>query len=211
MQASPLRWFVVRVFILLPVMFTAWYFMGSLLASTCALLTEGTFALLEPGLFAEFKANGALLEVITRIPLSAIGPAYATTPGIVVFETRPMLFGYGTPFFLALFFAAPRGWGKEPWQLVVAILALVAIQLWGLVFDTYKNLLFTFGPGVAARLEMGLYARNFIAYGYQLGTLILPVIGPVALWFGLFNRHWRKLVGQQEDSPQGPRHSLRRR
>lgn len=212
MQASPLRAFVIRVFLLLPVMFAAWYFLGSLLANICALLCRGLFALLEPGLFAEIKAVGATLEVVTHIPVSDIAPAYAGMSGYIAFDTQPMLFGYGTPFFLSLFFAAPRAWGKQPWQLVVAITALVAIQLWGLAFDIYRNILFSFGPTVAAHLEMGLYARSFVAYGYQLGTLILPVIGPVGLWLGVFNQHWRKLVGQQPDAtPRPPTHSLKRR
>jgi len=211
MAPSPLRSFIIRVFLLLPVMFAAWFFLGSLLATTCSWLARGLFAVLEPGLLDNFKPDGVTLEVVTRIPVSTLGGAYASMKGTLAFDTRPMLFGYGTPFFLALFFAAPRAWGKQPWQLVVAILALVAIQLWGLAFDIYKNILFSFGPGVAATLEMGLYARSFVAYGYQLGTLILPVIGPVALWFGLFNQHWRKLVGQQPRSNRGPRHSLKQR
>ena len=209
MQAEPLRPYIIRVFLLLPLMYAGWYYCGSLLANILAPLLHQTLSLITPGVFAPFKALAANIEVNTVIPVADLGGPYTNASGELAFDTNPMVFGYGLPFFLALFFAAPKSWDKALWKLIVGLLVMLAVQLWGASFDTFKTLLFSYGPTVAAHLDMSMTAKTFIAYGYQLGTLILPVIAPVALWFGLFNDSWRQLAGEAPPAPpEKPRNSF---
>jgi hypothetical protein len=73
------------------------------------------------------------------------------------------------------------------WKLPLGALLLFIPQVFGVVMD-FLNTFVTRVPA-AQVVAAGLFSwkRELIAFGYQLGALILPVVTPVVLWV-LMNR-----------------------
>jgi hypothetical protein len=69
------------------------------------------------------------------------------------------------------------------------VIILLVPQLWGVCFDFMLNTI-TQVPR-AALLDLNLFGwkRELIGLGYQLGSLILPIVTPVVLWV-LMNRNF---------------------
>ena len=94
-----------------------------------------------------------------------------------------MLYSYGLPLFAALLLESGETgrWRK----LLLGTLVLVPFQAWGICFDLLKQVAITAGPGVAAETGYSSWQRENIALGYQMGTLMLPTVAPIALWLAL--------------------------
>ena len=102
---------------------------------------------------------------------------------VMVAEANPLLYSYGLPLFAALLLAS--GEAKRWRKLMLGALVLIPFQAWGICFDLLKQVAITAGPVVAAQTGFSAWQRESIAVGYQLGTLILPTVSPVALWLAL--------------------------
>ena len=104
-------------------------------------------------------------------------------------EVASATYTYGIALFLALSLAA-RGWRKP--KLVLAGIAIVWLSsAWGIGFDALRQL--STSRELASHVVLGTAARTFIAFGYQVGSLLLPTLLPIALWLGLNPEVWRKV------------------
>jgi hypothetical protein len=58
----------------------------------------------------------------------------------------------------------------------------------GIAFDALKQLGST--AGLEAFVRWGMGTREFVALGYQVGTLLLPTLGPAAVWLFIARSLW---------------------
>lgn len=186
--------FVARVIGWLVLMFSAWFILAPALNRGLAAILEALLTILFPDFFAEIQATGKTLEIVTRFLWPITTTAATAQQGWLVFTINPLIYGYGLPFFLALVLAVPEEHELKPWTIGLSLLLLFFVQLWGIGFDIFKTLLFSFGPEIASRISTDLLTNTLIAYGYQLGTLILPVVVPVMLWLGIYPAYWQGLM-----------------
>ena len=106
-------------------------------------------------------------------------------------EVASATYTYGIALFLALSLAT-RGWTRP--KLVLAGLVIVWLSsAWGIGFDAVRQL--AISPELASHLALGAAARTAIAFGYQLGSLLLPTLLPIALWLAFNPQVWRKTPG----------------
>lgn len=179
MRPETLGGFVLRTFLWMPVCFAAWYAGARYHAIVAGTLAR---AIIEPfgsNLVASLEQSGFDLEFVTRIAVRAATGESA----VLVPEVNPLLYTYGLAFFAALMLAARAKW----WKIVVGALVLLPFQAWGIAFDFLVQVGVKVAPEISAQAGLVGWRREFIALGYQLGSLIFPTLMPVLLWAG-FNR-----------------------
>ncbi len=106
--------------------------------------------------------------------------------GVVIdVPTNPLQHTFGIAFFLALLLASrPAGLA---WKAVAGCAVLLALASMGLACDVMVRLGSLAAPSGGPVFAFNAAAREAIALGYQLGTLIFPTVIPVLLW-GAMNR-----------------------
>jgi hypothetical protein len=103
-------------------------------------------------------------------------------PAGVVFEVtaNPMQFTCSIPFFLALVLATTL---RPAWRRgALALGGLLMLAAAGLYFDVHLQLARLATAGGGPVFLTAAFAREALALGFQLTTLLVPVLGPVALW-----------------------------
>jgi hypothetical protein len=178
-RATTLRAFVVRVVVLLPPSFAAWYFTAPYYA---AILGPPALQFVEPwrvGLVTALERSGFMLSFVTSLETRS----FAGEVGLLVAEVNPLLYTYG----LALFVALMLGTRARAWKVFLGAAILLPFHAWGVAFDFLAQVGVLAGPDVAARAGLWGWQREAIAIGYQAGSLIFPSLVPVLLW-AAFNR-----------------------
>ena len=170
---------VLRIFLWLTPCFAAWYFSAPYHAAVA-------------GQLARLLVNPFISGRVTALEQPALDLIFVTTitvhpaPGqtaLLVPEVNPLLYTYGLALFLALMFAAGARW----WKIFAGVALLLPFQSWGIAFDVLAQLGVRVGPDIAAQAGLSGWRVETVALGYQLGSLIFPVLIPVMLWAG-FNR-----------------------
>jgi hypothetical protein len=95
---------------------------------------------------------------------------------------------FGAGIFAALALAA-RGW-RQPARLALGLAILLPLPAFGIAFDALRQL--GSSPELASLLAWGAGKREAIALGYQVGSLLLPTLAPIAAWLALFPAAWRR-------------------
>jgi hypothetical protein len=103
-------------------------------------------------------------------------------------EVAAATYTYGIALFLALSLAG--GSWRKPKLLFTGLGIVWLSSAWGIGFDALRQL--AISPELAAHVAIGTAARTFIAFGYQLGSLLLPTLLPIALWLGFNPQVWRR-------------------
>jgi len=119
-----------------------------------------------------------LLQVQTHIPfLFPDGSREAL--GFIV---NPLIYGYGLPLLFGLVMASSNPLARKLLTLLAGYVAILAVQVWGVFWESIKTLTFNFGPEVQqVVLDAGIPA-TMTALCYQLGALIFPALVPVVVW-----------------------------
>lgn len=196
-KSSPLRGFLLRTLVWLPICFAAWYFLSILFTPPLASLVDMALATTFPAAVERVVADGNAFAILTRIqPKAAHMPA-----GELVFELNPLKYGYCVPLYTALVLATdaedlPR---VLHWLLGMAVLAVV--QVFGITTEVLKIIAFQLGEEGRLALGFAPWGYEVLALAYQLGYLILPAVVPIMLWLGQFGHaHAGSLVDNPEDS-----------
>lgn len=95
-------------------------------------------------------------------------------------------YSFGIALFLALSLASPLS--RRPAPVAIGLAVLAVLPAWGIAFETLKQLMLA--PVVGDFVAAGPGARSAIAFGYQVGALILPTLAPVAAWLALNPGAW---------------------
>lgn len=197
-SASP-RAFIVRTLFWLPLCFAVWYLSANYWLAPIRLICDALFTNLLPGLIATIEAGDHVLECVTRL---RAGPGGA---GVLSFDVNPLAYAYGLPLYASLTLAAPSSSRSRKLALVLfGLVALTPILIWSVSFDILKTLAFNLGLASAAHADFSGARREIIAWGYQFGTLILPGVAPLALWFASQRAFLRALM------PGSSRHHVER-
>ena len=172
-----------RALLLLPVFLAAWYFAAAPLS-----WVAGRAAI--PVI--RFVADGATtMELKDKALVYTVKLETPYRPGAVTriaadIEVGAEKFTYGIALFLALALAAPQSRGAL--GILAGCLILIITPGLGIAFDALKQLGST--AGLETFVRWGAGTREFVALGYQVGTLLLPTLGPAAIWLFIARPLW---------------------
>lgn len=176
-----------RALLWLPLCLAAWYF------------AAGAFGWLPARIAA--PAIGAVAGKVTQVDIGQRSVTYAVEvegpyrPGgspraEARVEVPAATYTFGAGIFAALALAA-RGW-RQPARLALGFAILLPLPAFGIAFDALRQL--GISPQLASLLAWGPGTREAIALGYQVGSLLLPTLAPIAVWLVLFPGAWQRPV-----------------
>lgn len=119
-----------------------------------------------------------LMQVQTRIMMTFNDG----TQGGLGFIINPLQYGYGLPLLFGLIMASNTSLTRKIVVLLAGYVLVIGIEIWGVVWDTLKQLAFQWGPEAQIAVAASGISENVIALCYQLGALIFPPLMPVVLW-----------------------------
>lgn len=196
MNALPVGAFVWRTLLWLPACFALWYFTAPYHASIAGVFAHAWLGLLTPGVVDTVERTGSSLAFVTTL---RVHPA----PGqdaVLVPEVGALIYTYGLALFVALMLAA-----RAPVAKILAGAALLLpFQGWGIAFDFLAQVGIGLGPDISASAGLANWRRELIALGYQLGSVILPSLGPVLVWALLCRSFIEGLVRREGERPIAP-------
>jgi hypothetical protein len=173
--------FVGRVFLWLAIAFAFWFAAAKPVSLAASWIAGKAVEALSP-------ASVAGMEYQERHVVLAVEPDYETArrnamPPEAVLDVplSPLVATYSLPFFLALMLATrPRA---PAWKFAAGLAVLLLLAGVGVGFEALKSLSALAGPTGTPLFAFGQGRREAIALGYQLGSLIVPSVLPLVLWF----------------------------
>lgn len=167
---------LLRALAWLPACLAAWYFASPVLSWIPARLAAPAVAAFSgPTNRLELTAERAGYELVIAAPYR---PGVSGEEAVVTIDVNPRVYTFGIALFAALSLAT-RG-PRRPGALAAAAGALLVLPAWGIAFDALRQL------GNAAELAPFLRwppsGREAVAFGFQVGSLLLPSLAPVAAW-----------------------------
>ena len=180
-----------KALLLLPFLLAAWYAVAGPLAYVPGKLALPIIRGISDGLTSmELKDRTVIYTVKLEMPYRP-----GSTPRIAAdIEVVAAKFTYGIALFLALALAAKES--RRPVAIAIGCAILVAIPAVGIAFDTLVQLGAT--QGLAPFLRWGSGTREGVALGYQVGTLLIPTLVPVAIWLVLVRKMWAAVFAPAE-------------
>ena len=172
-----------RALLLLPFLLAVWYFAGTPITWVPAKLAVPIVQSISGGLVTAVQ-KGRTIDYIVKLEMPY---RPGGTPRVAAeIEVQAAKFTYGIALFLALALAAKES--RQGVGILLGCAALLAVPAIGIAFDALTQLGMTNGMDVFLRWSGG--TREGIALGYQVGTLLLPTLSPVALWLFLARQLW---------------------
>ncbi|RLA24539.1 MAG: hypothetical protein DRQ62_04860 [Gammaproteobacteria bacterium] len=181
MPVNSLLFFILKVFLFLPVCYWGWYALAELSTAIAVYWAEPLLQSLFPALISSIEQMGYRVEVIAEVTV----PAQDVRKGMVAelpIPVNPLIYSYGLPLALALILASPFNFVKTTRCMLISILVFLLIQIWGICFESLKVLFLQTPPELLANIRLLPWQLDIIALGYQLGALILPAVTPVIIW-----------------------------
>ena len=144
------------------------------------------------------KLDGHTLVVASNFGSDASGKIVSPPGGgeLLGSHLKPLIYCYSLPLLFALILATP---GFDKWlKLVWGALLILPTEVFSMVFSVLKIL--TFDVGYAFQQQQGItpFAADAIALGYQLGTLVVPMVAPLVIWVALHRGFMVDLAPQLE-------------
>lgn len=172
-----------KVLVLLPVFLAAWYLASTPLAWIAGKAASPAIRLVAGGPTSmEMRERSVAYTVKLEMPYRP-----GATPRIAAeVEVATGKFTYGIALFLALALAARRSCNAL--GILFGFAVLLVLPGFGVAFDALKQL----GSvhGLEPFLHWGAGTREAVALGFQVGSLLLPTLGPVALWLAMARGLW---------------------
>ena len=101
-------------------------------------------------------------------------------------EVKARLYTFGLPLFLSLALAARES--RRVAAIAAGSAVLAVVPAWGIAFDALQQL--SAAAELRAFIAWPPWAREAIALGYQVGSLLLPTLVPIALWLASARGLW---------------------
>jgi len=178
-QPVTLRAFLLAALVWLPTAFIIWYWAAPVIQAGAWLAASLVRGLLLGPLVSGIEVDGRLFEVVTTIP--------AGRNGVLTFAVDPLIYSCGMPLFAGLTLASLGSAGALAGRLAIGLAALVPVQAFGVVMAILKMLAFDLAASPGNPVVWTPAAREAIALGYQLGSLVIPGVAGLLLW-ALLNR-----------------------
>jgi hypothetical protein len=161
--------------------FMLWYYLSAFHGAPVRILSSEILSYFLGDQFAGIIPNPDrhyLFQVQTRIPfLFPDGSREAL--GFIV---NPLVYGFGLPLLFGLVMASGVPLLRKLGIILVGYLAVMLVQIWGVIWQTFKMLAFNFGADAHQLVADAGIPDELIALCYQLGVLIFPPLIPVILW-----------------------------
>ncbi len=176
-QRKPLTRFFLRTLVLLVLLTGVWSQVNKWTSQPVATLTHLALELGAPYWVESVHQSPGLIEVQSRLEIAVSGGV-----GEVIVSASPSHYAYGLPILWALILAAggPGRMGK----LALGYVLLLPAQTFSLTMDLVKQMALAV-PGGIRVLHIEQWQLELIGLGYQLGTLVLPTVVPIAIWLVL--------------------------
>jgi hypothetical protein len=161
--------------------FMLWYYLSAFHGAPVRIISSEILSYFLGDQFAGIIPNPDrhyLFQVQTRIPfLFPDGSREAL--GFIV---NPLVYGFGLPLLFGLVMASGVPLLRKLGIILVGYLAVMLVQIWGVIWQTFKMLAFNFGADAHQLVADAGIPDELIALCYQLGVLIFPPLIPVILW-----------------------------
>jgi hypothetical protein len=190
-QRKPLIRFFLRTLVLLVLLTGVWSQVGKWTSQPVSTLTHMALEFGAPYWVESVKKSPELIEVQSRLQVAMEGVV-----GDVIVGANPSHYAYGLPILWALLLAV--GGPGRVGRLALGYVLLLPVQAFSLTMDLVKQMAMAV-PGGARALHIERWQLELIGLGYQLGTLVLPTVVPIAVWLVLDRAYVRQLVNFQGD------------
>lgn len=178
----------------MPVLFAVWYYCSPLIAMITGFVVAHPASWLTSGLITSVDYVGVLVQGTITVAEGTYGELVvpAGQQAELNITARPMVYGYSIPLFftLLLAFSSRPVAGHLKWLALIVLLFGIGF---GTLMELLKTVYFNLDPALLPNGPLDGVRSNLLAVCYQMGTLILPSLLPVVLWFGLSGQ---ELFGQ---------------
>ena len=161
--------------------FMLWYYLSAFHGAPVRMLASEILSYLLGSDFLNIIPNPDrhyLFQVQTKIPFQ-FPDGSRESLGFIV---NPLIFGYGLPLLFGLVMASGVSFLRKLGILLGGYLAVMLIQVWGVVWQSLKMLAFNFGAEAGQVVTNAGISLELIALCYQLGVLIFPPLMPIIIW-----------------------------
>lgn len=198
MMQKPLPRFMLGVLVFFPLTFFLWYVSAPYHLAPITFLTEKLLSLLTPDAVMWLRLDGHTLVLASNFGHDGTGAVVSPPVGddVLGFHLNPLIYSYSLPLVASLMLATP---GRDKWlNLFWGVLLVIPAEIFSMLFSVLKTL--TFDVGKAFQVQQGLSQNgaDLIAMGYQVGTLLLPMIVPLIVWVALNRAFIVRLAPQLE-------------
>jgi len=190
-QRKPLTRFFLRTLVLLVLLTGVWSQVGKWTSQPVSTLTHMALEFGAPYWVESVKKTPELIQVQSRLQIPMKGGV-----GDVIVEANPSHYAYGQPILWALLLAA--GGSGRVGKLALGYVLLLPAQAFSLTMDLVKQMAMA-APGGIRVLHIDQWQLELIGLSYQLGTLVLPTVVPIAVWLVLDRGYVERLVYFQSD------------
>ena len=179
-RLNPIQRFALLAFVGIVVLTTVWTKLSPWISYPVAVISTHGMEDLASGWVKQVQIAPGKIEVDTNV-----GVANAQTGGRWVeisIDGDPGRYAYGFPIFLALLLAAWRT--GRVWRAIVGYIVLLPFQAFSISTSLLMQMV------LATNLDLRLLKISQgqlegLAYGFQLGSLVLPTLVPFLLWLWL--------------------------
>lgn len=198
MTHNPLHRFMLGVLIFFPLTFFLWYISATYHLAPITVITNKVVSLIAPDALLWLRLDGHTLVLASNFGHNDHGMIVSPPAGddVLGFQLNPLIYSYGLPLLTALILATPstRKWSNLLW----GIFLILPTETFSMTFSVLKTL--TFDVGAAFQTQQGISpgVADSIALGYQIGTLLLPMIAPLIIWAALNRDFLLQLAPQWE-------------
>jgi hypothetical protein len=183
---KPLTRFFLRTLVWLVLLTGVWSQVGKWTSQPVSTLTHMALEFGAPYWVESVKKSPELIEVQSRLQVLVKGGV-----GDVIVGANPSHYAYGLPILWALLLAA--GGPGRVGRLALGYVLLLPTQTFSLTLDLVKQMAMAV-PGGPRVLHIDQWQLELIGLGYQLGTLVLPTVVPIAIWLVLDRAFAEKLA-----------------
>jgi len=161
--------------------FMLWYYLSAFHGIPVRLISSEVLSLLLGSDFLNIIENPDrhyLFQVQTNIPFQ-FPDGSRESLGFIV---NPLTYGFGLPLLFGLVMASGVSFLRKMAILLGGYVAVMLVQVWGVVWQSLKMLAFNFGNDTHQVVVNAGISDELIALCYQLGVLIFPPLIPIILW-----------------------------
>ena len=200
MTQKPLRRFMLGVIVFFPVTFFVWYMTAAYHLAPITLITGKLLAGMVPDALMWLRLDGHTLVLASNFGHDISGAIVSPPVGedVLGFHLNPLIYSYSLPLLAALILATPSLHKAQ--NLLWGLLLILPTEVFSMTFSVLKTL--TFDVGAAFQIQQGISPTeaDLIALGYQVGTLLLPMIAPLIIWVALNRDFLTQLAPQLEQT-----------
>lgn len=197
---KPLHRFMLGVLIFFPLTFFVWYISASLHLAPIVLISQTLLQWSVPDALMWLRLDQHTLVIASNFGHDANGVIVSPPTGedLLGFHLNPLIYSYSLPLLAALILATPGA--NKGMKLLWGLLLLIPTEVFSMVFSVLKTLTFDVGTAFLQQQGIGALGVDGIALGYQIGTLLLPMIAPLIIWVALHQDFLLRLTPQLEQA-----------